>query len=57
MINCDELIERKIMRKVVDRKKGAKWEKTRRKKERGVKCFHSLRAASLVRTRVTAALQ
>lgn len=39
MINCDELIERKIMRKVVYKKKGAKWEKTRREEKGGWENF------------------
>ena len=41
MIDCDQLTERKDMRKILNRKKGVKREKTRKKK-RGMKNFHSL---------------
>jgi len=39
MIDCNELIERKVMRKVVKRKKGAKWEETRREEKEGCENF------------------
>ena len=39
MIDCDELIERKVMRKVVGRKKGAKWKKTRKEEKEGCENF------------------
>ena len=56
MIDCDELIERKGLRKVVNRKREVKREKTRKEKQ-GVKTFHSLRVTSPTNARTTAALE
>ena len=39
MINCDEIIERKGLRKVVNMRRGLKQEKTRRKEKQGCKDF------------------
>ena len=39
MIDCDKSIERKGLRKAVERKKSVKREKTRREENRGVKTF------------------
>jgi len=42
MIDRDELIERKVSREVLNRKKGVKGEKQQGKKNRGAKTFQSL---------------
>ena len=52
-----ELRERKVLRKVVDRKKGERGEKARERKNRSVKTFHNLRVTSSVHTRTAAALE
>ena len=57
MIDCDELRESKVLRKVVDRKKEVRGEKARERKNRGVKTFHSLRVTSSAHTRTAAALE
>jgi len=58
MIDCDKSMERKEMRKVVDRKKGVeRKDRKERKKDRGVKTFHSLRVTSPMHTRTTTALE
>ena len=57
MIDCDKLIERKDLRKVVNRKKEAKRGKQEGRKDRDVKTFHSLRVTLSMDTRTTAALE
>lgn len=39
MIDCDEMMEREGLRKFVNMRRGLKPEKSRRKKNRGVKLF------------------
>ena len=39
MIDCDEMIERKGLRKVVNMRRGLKQEKPRRKEKQGCKNF------------------
>ena len=39
MIDCDKLIERKDLRKMVNRKKGVKSDKTGKKERQGCKNF------------------
>ena len=46
MIDCDELIERKVMRKVMDRKKGVKWKKMRKGEKEGCEIFSSCASLS-----------
>lgn len=48
MIGCGELIERKLLKKVVSRKKGVKPGRTRRKEKTGVRKL-SIACASLHR--------
>ena len=58
IIDCDNLVEREVLRKVVNRKKRVKRERRQEgKKNRGVKTFHRLRATSRVHIRTTAALE
>ena len=58
MIDCAELIERKVFRKVMNRKKRARrGEDKKERKTRREKTFHSLRVILPVHTRTTAALE
>jgi len=57
MVTCDKSIERKNLRKVVNRKKGVKREKIGGGEDRGVKFFYSMRVASTMHMRTTAALE
>ena len=57
MIDRDELIEKKVLRKVLNWKKGVKGEKQGGKKNRGMKTFHSLCLTFLVHTRTTVTLE
>ena len=57
MSNCDELIGREDVRKVVSWEEGEKGGKDRKEmRGMGVETFHSLRITSAMHTRTTAAL-
>ena len=54
MIDCDELIERKDLGKVVNRERGAKQGKDRKERKAwSVKNFHRLRITSPIHTHAT----
>jgi len=58
MIDCDRSMERKDLRKDVNREKGVERERGQEgKKDRGVKIFHSLRVTSPMHTHTTTALE